>query len=442
MKKRQTWLASRFTILMAVFITLISITSITIVYFWSYYYFGKIFEDRIIDEYTYEKNEERGVYNEWILGVTAHSIDIVDAIHGEPTAEYIMDQATEQMEESKVYREEVDGKYLLYKIDLDYENGEKVYKYSVVKDIYKEILPKMLLWFLAITVGVFILSVLLTRTITNKLYDNIYKLKQYIMQTGTENWDTELVLETEDADIQDLAASFSAMKQNLKQKDVAQQSMLRYISHELKTPIMIISSYAESAKEGVHPKGSLEDTLNTITKQTARIESRVEDLLFIAKSNVQELGNGQDIQLVQLDELIEQVAENLTVNASGLTVDLQLAKQLTIIGYRHEMEILIENMLDNQLKYADKFLSIRCVKEHGKAVLYFYNDGESVDPSIKDQLFTPFTKGRDGAHGLGLSIVKQIAEKHHGSIELLEQPEGVTFKIILGNCIHSGINRQ
>ncbi|PIC77870.1 hypothetical protein CSV74_04520 [Sporosarcina sp. P19] len=434
MKKRQTWLASKITILMAVFITLMSIASVAIVYFWSYYYFGQIFEDRIIDEYTYEKNEERGVYNEWILGVTAHSIDIVEAIHGQPTAEYIMDHAVAQMEESKVYREKVDGKYLLYKIDLDYENGEKVYKYSVVKDIYREILPKMLLWFLAITAFIFILSVLLTRMITNKLYHNIHELKRYMMQTDTKSWDTELVLETEDADIQELASSFSAMKYNLKQRDLAQQSTLRYISHELKTPIMIISSYAESAKEGIYPKGSIDETLETITQQTSRIESRVEDLLFIAKSNAEILQNGRDIQLVQLDELIEQVAENLNVYSSGLTVDLQLAKQLTVIGYRHELEILIENMLDNQIKYARRLLSIRCVKEDGKAVLYFHNDGQAIDSSIKDKLFTPFTKGEAGAHGLGLSIVKEIAEKHQGSIELLKQSSGVTFKIIIRNC--------
>lgn len=435
MKKRQTWLASKITILMAVFITLMSIASVAIVYFWSYYYFGKIFEDRIIDEYTYEKNEERGVYNEWILGVTAHSIDIVEAIHGQPTAEYIMDHAVEQMEESEVYREKVEGKYLLYKIDLDYENGEKVYKYSVVKDIYREILPKMLLWFLAITAFIFILSVLLTRMITNKLYYNIHELKRYIMQTDTQSWDTELVLETEDADIQELASSFSSMKYNLKQKDLAQQSMLRYISHELKTPIMIISSYAESARDGIYPKGTIDETLETITKQTARIENRVEDLLFIAKSNAEDLQNGQDIQLVQLDELIEQVAQDLNVYASGLTVDLQLAKQLTVIGYQHEIEILIENMLNNQMKYAKSLLMIRCVKEDGKAVLYFHNDGQAIDSSLKDELFTPFTKGKTGAHGLGLSIVKEIAEKHQGSIELLKKSSGVTFKIIIRNCI-------
>lgn len=433
MKKRQTWLASKLTILLAIFITLMSITSVSIVYFWSYYYFGKIFEDRIIDEYTYEKNEERGVYNEWILGVTANSIDIVEAIHGQPTAEYIHDQATNQMEESEVYREEVDGKYLLYKIDLDYENGEKVYKYSIVKDIYREILPKMLLWFVAITIIIFFLSVLLTRMITNKLYANIHKLKRYIMETDSQNWDTELVLETEDMDVKELASSFSTMKQNLKEKDMAQQSMLRYISHELKTPIMIISSYAESAKEGIYPKGTIEETLETITKQTARIENRVEDLLFIAKTNAQQLESGQEVQLVQLDELIERVAENLNIYESDLTIDLQLAEQLTIFGHRHELEILVENMLDNQLKYANELLSIRCVKEDSEAVLYFHNDGPSMDASIKNQLFTPFTKGRDGAHGLGLSIVKQIAEKHHGSISLLDLPNGITFKINLGN---------
>ena len=101
-------------------------------YYWSYYTFDKTFEDYRIDTQTDIDNMNRGVQNEWILGASAHSIDLVEAIHGDKTAEHILEQAQKQRESSQVYREEIDGKYLLYRIEVDTENGERIYRYSVI----------------------------------------------------------------------------------------------------------------------------------------------------------------------------------------------------------------------------------------------------------------------------------------------------------------------
>ncbi len=89
----------------------------------------------MIDQFTEERNLDIGLDNEWILGVTAHHIDVVEAIHGTATAEHIYEEALKQIDKVKAYREKVDDKYIIYMIEMDIKNGEKIYKYSVIKDI-------------------------------------------------------------------------------------------------------------------------------------------------------------------------------------------------------------------------------------------------------------------------------------------------------------------
>ena len=79
-----------------------------------------------------------GIKNEWILGVTTDSIDVVEGIHGAKVAQQIQEHAHEQEEVKELYRETIDEKHLLYTIELNTKNGETLYKYSIIKDIYTE----------------------------------------------------------------------------------------------------------------------------------------------------------------------------------------------------------------------------------------------------------------------------------------------------------------
>lgn len=124
MKKARIGLRSRIIFSTAAFILCITALSMAVVYYWSFVHFSSIFEDRVINEYVLEEKKEMGVYNEWILGTTTHSIDVVREIHGDKTAEVIEDRAQKQEDLHKLYREVVDGKHLIYMINLDTQNGE------------------------------------------------------------------------------------------------------------------------------------------------------------------------------------------------------------------------------------------------------------------------------------------------------------------------------
>lgn len=428
-KKKQPWLFTKITLFMAVFITIICVVVIGIVYFWSYYYFGHIFEDKVIDQFTEERNLDIGLDNEWILGVTAHHIDVVQAIHGTATAEHIYEEALNQVDRVKAYREKVDDKYILYMIEMDIKNGEKIYKYSIIKDIYKEVFPEITLFIALSSIFIFIVSIKMTRMITRKVYENIDKLRTYADEIAYYNLDAKMNVDSNDQAIVDLSKSFIHMKDRLKEKDDVQQSMLQYISHELKTPIMIISSYTTSAKDNIFPKGDMNTTLDTILVQTKRIHNKVEELLLIAKTNVED--QHFTAQLIDINQLLLNVIRNISYLNSSKKITINIPDDLLIIAYKDELQILFENLINNQIRYSDEVIALRAYVKNNTVCFLFYNDGEMMDFSKKDSLFEPFSKGLAGGHGLGLSICKKIIDIHKGEILLLPVKKGTLFKITL-----------
>ena len=430
---RNNWLFGKLTLYMILFISLICISTISIVYYWSYYNYGNLFEDRVIHSYTHEKNQEMGIYNEWILGVTTDSIDVVEAIHTKEVAEHILEQAHAQEEMMKVYREKISDKHLLYMIELDYENEEYIYKYSILKDIYVDMFFEMFLSFLLLIVIIFALSIIFIKAISGELYKNITTLTKDIRGVAYSQEYKHIKIDSKDKDIITLVNSFNHMKDTLHEKENLEQSMLQYISHELKTPIMIIESYAESAKENIFPKGDLNSSLITITNQTHKLTMKVEDLLLIAKNTANY--SNEFLEQINISSLIVKILGNLEVSFHNKEISLAIEEDLMVYGYLSKIEVLLENLIHNQLKFSNNLLKINCSQNETQIFLEFYNDGDVVDSNTKKNLFKPFSKGYNGSSGLGLSICMAIVRIHKGNIFLEDTKEGALFKVVLSKNI-------
>lgn len=172
MKKIKT-IQNKFIATIIIFSIIVSIFSLGILHYWLFTYFKNTFEDRIISNYTINKKKERGIENEWILGVTTHRIDVVQAIHGEEVASIIQHQAEIQKTKSELYHEVINGRYLFYNIKLNMEHGETIYEFSIIRDIYAEIFPKIAFCFLAAIVLMIVISSLATSLMTKHTYANI-----------------------------------------------------------------------------------------------------------------------------------------------------------------------------------------------------------------------------------------------------------------------------
>lgn len=434
MKKLKN-IRTRIIFFTTIFIVFISITSISIVYYWSFVHFSKIFEDRVISNYALNQKKDLGIENEWILGVTTNSIDVVQSIHGEKVADIIENNAKSQKEISKLYKDKIDGKHLLYTIELELKNGETIYEYSVVKNIYADIFPKICLWFLGFILFLVGVSICYTYFVSKELYMDIKKLREYTKKITEGKKVKDIPIKTTDLEFQHLISDLKIMKETLDKESALRQTTLQYISHEMKTPLMIIEGYTTSAMDNLYPKGDLNSTLETIITQTHRMKQKVQDLITIIHL---EFANNFDENTEEFNfsEVVLKVLDLLAVKESSKKFSLAIDKNITFKTNKEKVKILVENLITNQLKYSESFFSISTKTVGENLYLYFYNDGTSVPEKEREFLFSPFIKGYNGGSGLGLSICKSIVEYLEGDIYLAETKTGTLFVIKLPNKIN------
>ena len=107
-------------------------------------------------------------------------------------------------------------------------------------------------------------------------------IRDYIEQIK-DGKEVELRLNRDD-EIGEMANAIVKMNDELKKQDKAKEDMIHNISHDLKTPIATIKSYAESIKDGIYPYGTLESSVDVILDNAQRLENKVHSLLYMSKS--------------------------------------------------------------------------------------------------------------------------------------------------------------
>jgi signal transduction histidine kinase len=152
----------------------------------------------------------------------------------------------------------------------------------------------------------------------------------------------------------------------------------------------------------------------------------VEDLLLLARSDEQfELRKEVD---VDLDDIMYAEAERVRA-ITNLTVSTQI-HHVRATGDPRALARLVRNMVDNAIRHAGNGIRLECTRSRDHVELVVADDGPGVPPDERLRIFDRFVRldspraRHAGGAGLGLAIVAQIAEAHHGSIEASESPSG------------------
>ena len=413
--------------LSALLIVTIAVAAMGIIYYWSFYHYNRIFEDRVIDEQTLKYAQSLGVENEWLLGVNTHSIDILEATYNKKVSDHIHEKALTQEDITQYYREKIDGKDLIYCISMDYKDGEYFYKYSVVRDLYHEVFPSIILTMVGFLMVVMLILYFYVRFIDKQFSKGLDELNAYAQKLEKLDLGIEPIqLNNPNPIINALAETFRKMHIQLSEKERLQKSSLQYISHEMKSPIMIIESYVVSAKDGIFPNGTLEASYDTILEQTDRMKDKVSSLLkYVTLSTMEPKKETFD-----LTDCIYTILTNYQaqIRSAGSFI-YHIQEGLEIFADPDKIQIALQNLLENQLKYRQSQMCIRAYQKEETAIILFYNDGMPISSELKAQIFTPFTKGYNGSNGLGLSITKTILLQHGGTIELLKTRRGTLFQV-------------
>ncbi len=340
---------------------------------------------------------------------------------------YLREQALQQAAERQRYEAVVGDRRLFYVVRrLEGSEGPYVLVSLVweeSKAVLESLLLRQLLFGTAVALAAAIgLAVLVARYLTRPLV----LLKKDVQRIAAGDWRSSIAPRRQD-EIGALGTSIERMRQQLVANDESLQSSLQYISHELKTPVMVIRSYIQSIEDGIYPKGDLETSLTVIDQEAARLEGRIQDLLYFSK--IDYLGKHQMVrETLELQDIVEEIVASYQRRYPEL--QWQVGTEAgRISGDPEQWKTVVVNLLDNQIRYAASTVRVRLLREQDNLRLEIENDGPHIDPALMRTMFDAYTKGPKGKTGLGLAIVKRILELHGAKIQVQNKQDGVVFVI-------------
>ncbi len=214
------------------------------------------------------------------------------------------------------------------------------------------------------------------------------------------------------------------------------------VSHEMKTPLALISMYAETLDSGrISAPDKVRDYYRTILRESRKLAHLVENVLDFARL---EAGRAQ-IRFEQIDvgELAAEVARNCEeqLRMEGFKLSLEIDPELPPIeGDRSRLSQALLNLVDNAVKYSadTKEVGIAVRRADNAVVVEITDKGIGINPSEQQRIFEQFYRAGDpmtqkvrGA-GLGLALVRHIVAAHQGRVELRSTPgRGSAFSVVL-----------
>ena len=308
--------------------------------------------------------------------------------------------------------------YLLEITKLDAD----VYLISMINNTYRESFKNALvdqiinITFIVVSIIFFLLLLWVAYLIRS--------LNQLTAYTQKVRRGEEATLETGRKDeIGDLANSLVEMNEELQRQQKVKEELIQNISHDLKTPIATIKSYAESIKDGIYPYDSLEKSVDVIIEHSERLEKKVQNLLLL--NRVGYLVANDETGSVDLKDVIDKVLLSLRVIRPEIEIVTETTSSI-FFGDEEPWRVVIENLLDNALRYAKSTITLRLTEND----FSIENDGPFMSEDRIEKLFKPYEKGTDGKFGLGLSIVYKIVTVYNCEVYAYNSRNGVVFKIV------------
>lgn len=209
-------------------------------------------------------------------------------------------------------------------------------------------------------------------------------------------------------------------------------------SHELRTPITSLLLHLEAFGQVEHDAKTL-DTYSTRTRrQLSRMRRLVEALLNVPRLEAGRLTLQKE--RVDLESVVRSVMDSLSVDLQRAGCHTEIRSSGPLEGYwdRLRLEQVVENLTRNAMIYgAGKPIELVVQGERdGRAVLAIRDHGIGIDKALQEKVFQRFERAVSARHygglGLGLYIVKQIVEAHHGTVQVESEPgQGATFWVHL-----------
>ena len=200
--------------------------------------------------------------------------------------------------------------------------------------------------------------------------------------------------------------------------------MLLELSHDIKTPVATIKSYANALEAGLVPEEKIGDIYRIIDAKANRVGKLTDDMFMMLKMDNPEYKI--NIETLNLSEFLRQLCaefyDEITGNGFRFEVDIPEKEILAEID-ADLCSRVVGNLLSNAEKYnkTGDEISVKLSENNEAITLTVSDNGCEIEKDFADRMFNAFSRGdkarkTDGGTGLGLAIARIIAEKHGGNI--------------------------
>lgn len=227
-------------------------------------------------------------------------------------------------------------------------------------------------------------------------------------------------------EISRLARTMNGMLDRLERAQRSQRQFISDASHELKSPLASLRQYAEVARS--HPdRIGISDLSGAVLDEGARLERLVQSMLVLARADERSLGTAQEE--VDLDDLLLLEARRLR-DSTRLTVDTSGIGPARTRGDEGLLGQVVRNLVDNAAQHASMRVSLSLGVIDRVAVLGVEDDGPGIPGEQRERVFERFVRLDEartrnaGGSGLGLSIVREIAGLHGGTVRITDSALG------------------
>lgn len=227
-------------------------------------------------------------------------------------------------------------------------------------------------------------------------------------------------------------------------------------AHELKTPLAILQGELELALQRAEPGSEMQQSLSNLIEEVHRLSVIVRKLLLLSLADAGQMRLQQ--MEVNLSPVLADLAEDIEMLAPHLEVQTKMMPDLRTKGDRDLLIQVLQNMISNAIKYnlPTGWIKIEAGYKANNLFVTVTNSSQDIPPKEREQIFNRFHRGNPNRTskiegvGLGLSLAREIALAHNGSLKLDSTPSGQTaftltlpavIKKVKGGVVGAGLEK-
>ena len=341
----------------------------------------------------------------------------------------------EELDYIQLYAPNTNIKSIIYEVTL--EDNRIIFINSTLEDV-GVVSRQLKSQFIYIIFILIVVSIIIAIFITKKLNKPILKIIDGAKELGKGNYNVKFE-KSDIKELDDLANVLTVAASEMNKTDELRRDLLANVSHDLKTPLTMIKAYAEKVKDiSYKDKEKMDKDLDVIILEADRLNILVNDLLDISKSESSDYElNIEEYDLVEsLNDILKRY--DIVIEKENYNFKLDIVDKAIIKADRAKMEQVIYNLINNAIEHTgdDLTVIIELKKSLDSYVLNITDTGKGIPKEEIPLVWKKYYKKDKNHHrnvigsGIGLSIVKNILDKHNFKYGINSKiDKGTTFYI-------------